>query len=113
MARVAKSSASFKLGGSRPENSGRKKGTPNKTTQKLAEILIEMNHDPARAILELLPQLEPKDRVVAEFKFMEYLYPKRRPEDVSGNPDNLPLLGAPQHTLEQVAEIIVLARGKK
>lgn len=103
----------FQPGAPRLPNAGRKKGTPNKKTLKLIEIMDELKYDPARALIELLPELDPKDKAFVHVKLMEYKYPKRRPEDADGDPENPINLPPAQFTPEQMAEFIKVARGAK
>ena len=63
---------------------GRVKGTPNKATQDLLEIWAAIKYDPATAINDLIPQLEPEKQVDVHLKLMDYEYPKRRAVEHSG-----------------------------
>ena len=73
-----KNNGQFQKGMKRPENAGRKKGTPNKKTKELMELLGDYN--PAESLLEILKS----DRVPIDLKIkinldlMGYLYPKRK-----------------------------------
>lgn len=68
----------FKAGQPRPTNGGRKKGTPNKKTQKLLDILESKGLNVPEKIIELLPKLDFKDQVTTLLSLMSYLYPKRK-----------------------------------
>lgn len=68
----------FEPGSPKPPHSGRKKGTPNRQTRLLDEILAAANVEPVKAIMELLPHLEPKQQVDVHLELMGYLYPKRK-----------------------------------
>ena len=76
--KVAVNSGRFYKGMPKPENSGRKKGTPNKRTKELIELFGDYN--PAKSLLEILKS----DRVPIDLKIkinldlMGYLYPKRK-----------------------------------
>lgn len=61
---------------------GRKAGTQNKATTMLKEkvaALVEEQFDSIRADLELL---EPKDRIGAYLRFLEYVMPKQREQKI-------------------------------
>lgn len=104
----------FKPGAPRPPGSGRKKGTPNKDTQKLVEVLRELNVNPVRAVCELMPKLEYAKQADVYLKLMEYIYPKRRAEDAAGDPGDAPIAGAAVvFTLEETQALISAARGVK
>lgn len=75
---------SFKPGQPRPPGAGRKPGTPNKKTQELVAILEELKLDPVRALCDLLPRLEERDQKDVYQKLMEYIYPKRKAVELTG-----------------------------
>ena len=61
---------------------GRTAGTPNKVTSDLKSriaALIDERFDTISSDLELL---EPKDRVTAYLKFLEYVLPKQREQKI-------------------------------
>ncbi|GAB3949534.1 hypothetical protein GCM10028805_25930 [Spirosoma harenae] len=61
---------------------GRKPGSPNKTTADIKSrisALIEEQFDSVSADLE---KLEPKERVAAYLKFLEYILPKQREQKI-------------------------------
>lgn len=62
----------------KPKTGGRKKGTPNKKTQLLAEAFENLNFDIASILADTIPELEPKDKVYACLKIMDFIYPKRK-----------------------------------
>jgi len=68
--------------GFKTPNSGRKKGTPNKKTQNLTE-LIEENYSGFDPILELIA-ISQKDKVPLDLKvsilkdIAQYIYPRRK-----------------------------------
>ncbi len=73
-----KNNGQFQKGMKRPDNAGRKKGTPNRKTRELLELLSDYN--PAVSLLEILKS----DRVPIDLKIkinldlMSYIYPKRK-----------------------------------
>lgn len=62
----------------REKTGGRKKGTPNKKTQLLAEILEVNDFSIPEKIIELLPSLAPKKQADVLLDLMSYMYPKRK-----------------------------------
>ena len=67
----------FKPGEKRPENAGRKKGTPNKRTQLLKPILDEMGYDPVKELLNTLSLMdEYKEVAKIQMKLIEMCYAK-------------------------------------
>lgn len=80
-----------------PKTGGRQKGTPNKRTQILQEILDELELDVPREIVRILNAadpgsddfhplngLSPKERSDILLNLMQYLYPKRKAVEHSG-----------------------------
>lgn len=64
----------------RTKYGGRKKGTLNKQTTKIKEVvhsLLANNIDQLQNDLDLL---EPKDRINAILKLLDYAIPKKKPE---------------------------------
>ncbi len=78
----------FKPGDKRPENAGRKPGTLNKKTMLLFETLETLRVDPVREIIDLLPALEPKDKVNVYLDLLGYIYPKRKAIEFSEETEN-------------------------
>ncbi|MGZ3775201.1 MAG: hypothetical protein ACXVCY_15020 [Pseudobdellovibrionaceae bacterium] len=79
----------FQLGQIKPPGSGRKKGTPNKKSQSLSEILNAHDFNVPEKLIELLPQLSAERQADLLLDLMGYLYPKRKP--MADNPqDNGP-----------------------
>lgn len=68
----------YKPGSPKPEKSGRKKGTPNRKTQLLEEILSAQGVSPVNEILKMLPALDPKQQVDVYLELLGYLFPKRK-----------------------------------
>jgi hypothetical protein len=58
---------------------GRKKGSLNKKTQELQDILKKADINVPERIIELLPTVDPDKQIDTLLKLMSYLYPKRKP----------------------------------
>ena len=65
-----------------PKTGGRKKGTPNKVTTITKEILNEIADGLRPTLAEDLAQLEPKDRINAWLRLVEFVVPKPQRLDV-------------------------------
>ena len=63
---------------------GRQKGTPNKKTQALIDILDSLKFDPVRKIYELLPSLDEWQQTQVCLDLISYLYPKRKAVEHTG-----------------------------
>lgn len=73
----------------RPEGAGRKKGTPNKSTEELFEICKKYNCDPFEGMVIIASQekdLLNKFQMLKEIA--QYLYPKRKAIEVSNQDQN-------------------------
>lgn len=57
---------------------GRTKGTPNRRSKQLEEILHSVKLNVPERIVELLPKLAPKEEVQVLLQLMPYLYPRRK-----------------------------------
>ncbi|KAB7730482.1 hypothetical protein F5984_15175 [Rudanella paleaurantiibacter] len=57
---------------------GRKAGTPNKITSDLKCRIAALVEDQFSTVKKDFRKLEPKDRVTAYLKFLEYILPKQR-----------------------------------
>ena len=55
---------------------GREKGTPNKLTKEIREILNDIIHKELEKVEENLHTLEPKQRIEILIKLMPYVLPK-------------------------------------
>lgn len=66
----------FKPGMPRPANAGRKKGTPDKKSLLVKEILENNGINLVEKILNELPELSSNDRVKALVQMLPYVYPK-------------------------------------
>ncbi len=60
-----------------PRYGGRKKGTPNKATQTVREILALAGLDVPNELAKILPSLPVDLQVKVLLELMQYLYPKR------------------------------------
>lgn len=61
---------------------GRTAGTPNKVTSNLKNRIATLIDERFDAISSDLELLEPKDRVTAYLKFLEYVIPKQREQKI-------------------------------
>jgi hypothetical protein len=77
----------FKPGQTKPENSGRRKGSPNRKTTQLSVTLEALGQDIPTKIAELLPQLSAGRQVDVYLELMQYIYPKRKAMEIS-RPEN-------------------------
>ena len=76
--------AKFKVGDKRPPNAGRKKGTPNKKTKELLEVLGSFN--PAEKLMQLYEESDDKDLKASIAKeLMKYIYPQRKAVEMTGD----------------------------
>ena len=83
------------------QEAGRKssrKGTPNKAGQDLRKVVADLVEANIQAIIQDLAKLEPKDRVTAWIRLLEFCVPKLTKGEVSG-PD-----GAPMETIIQFVD---------
>ncbi len=55
---------------------GRTKGTPNRLTRELREVLKHVMYDEIQALPERLSQLDNKERIDVSVKLMQYVLPK-------------------------------------
>lgn len=86
-AKVAKNSGGkFTAGTPKPENSGRKKGTPNKKTKELIEILGSFN--PAEKLMEIYNNTEDEQLKASICKdLLKYVYPQRKAVEMTADVD--------------------------
>lgn len=82
----------FEKGNPKPENSGRKAGTPNKKTELLLDIFESNEYCPADKAIKLLMsgKIDPDQELNAHLKLMEFKFPKRKAVEHSG-PNDGPL----------------------
>lgn len=79
----------FPKGKKRPENAGRRKGTPNKKTQNLMEILNSNGFDPAQKLIDLYNRsLDENVQCAVLRELIKYVYPQRKAIEVSGQIDH-------------------------
>lgn len=64
---------------------GRKAGTPNKNTVDIKTRIAALIDEQFEAIQYDLGDLDPKDRVAAYLKFLEYVLPRQRENKVDLN----------------------------
>lgn len=67
-----------------PKSGGRKKGTPNRLTQDVAERLAALGCDPLEGMARLAmdPQSSPEFRFRCYAELLPYVYPKRKPMEI-------------------------------
>ncbi|WP_020602572.1 hypothetical protein [Spirosoma spitsbergense] len=66
----------------REKTGGRKPGSTNKATTDIKSKIATLIDSQFDAITTDLEQLEPKDRVTAYLKFLEYVLPKQREQKI-------------------------------
>lgn len=73
--KVAKGSGmpKFQARQRKPENSGRKKGVPNRRTCQLIETMEELGQTLPERISELLPKLQPEKQMEVYLELMQYV----------------------------------------
>lgn len=67
-----------------PRYGGRKKGSVNKVTQSIQQFFDDNGIFIPEKIIELMPELEPRDRMKAWLEVAQYVYPKRKAIEVTG-----------------------------
>lgn len=82
---------------------GRKKGTPNKTTEALFAKCEAKGIDPWDLLLEFCGPAEPNLRFAALKEICQYLYPKRKALEHSGEINN-PFLEKSEKELERLVK---------
>lgn len=90
----------FKPGKPRHPEAGRKKGTPNRFTQNLMKICEEKNLDVFEALVEIALEHDSPNRFPALRELAQYLYPKRKAIEHSGEINTNPYMGKPIEELE-------------
>ena len=61
---------------------GRQPGTPNRATTDLKTRISALLDTQFNSVVEDLDALEPKDRIAAYLKLLEYVLPKRREQKI-------------------------------
>jgi hypothetical protein len=95
----------------KPKTGGRSKGTPNKKTLGLAEILESQGVEPVSELLKLMPNLTPKEQADVYKDLMAYLYPKRKAMEVSADPATLEQIKPTALDMVSLVDLIKRARG--
>ena len=86
----------------KPKTGGRKCGSANKATTDIKTKIAALMDEQFNAVSNDLDLLEPKDRVMAYLKFLEYVLPKQREQKI-----DLSMM-----TEEQIDEILNKALSK-
>lgn len=76
-----------------PKSGGRKKGTPNKTTQKARDIFLKLMEGELSHVSEALEEIRLKDRKAYLYilaKYFPYFLPKQYDMDISIENTDLP-----------------------
>lgn len=84
---------------------GRKKGTPSKKSLLVREILENNGINLIEKIIEILPALEPEEKVRALIQLLPYVHPKLTSVEVNGLmtlEDLRPLRGAENEELDVI-----------
>lgn len=68
----------FEPGQEKINNSGRKKGTLNKNSKHLADVLESIGFNIPEKLVEILPQLTIEKQADVLINLMSYIYPKRK-----------------------------------
>lgn len=80
----------FKKGDKKPVNGGRKKGTPNKKTKELMEILGSFN--PAEKLMEIYNSTRDAELKASICKdLMKYVYPQRKAVEIANDVELPPI----------------------
>lgn len=65
-----------------PKTGGRKKGTPNKNSVQMTEVLDNFGYNPVERLLEKYDKLSFSEQAKIDLKFIEFLYPRKKSVDV-------------------------------
>ncbi|SFF22123.1 hypothetical protein [Spirosoma endophyticum] len=66
----------------KPKTGGRQSGSTNKTTSDIKTRIAALINDQFETIQGDMEELEPKERVTAYLKFLEYVLPKQREQKI-------------------------------
>lgn len=77
----------FKKGDPNINTGGRKKGSKNKTTNEMKDILNHALFGDAQSIADDLAKLEPKDRLMLKAKFAPFVLPTLKAVDMNVDMD--------------------------
>lgn len=91
-----------------PRYGGRAKGVANRKTQTLEQFLDASGMFVPERIMQLLPNLEDRDQAKVLLELMQYLYPKRKSMEVSGQIDTNPFLHKSVPELEALVKAKLL-----
>ena len=61
---------------------GREKGTPNRKSLEIQEVLFNLGVDVVGQLVELLPELDADKRASVLLDLMHYIYPKRKAVEI-------------------------------
>ena len=75
----------FQIGQEKVRGSGRRKGTPNRRTECLDELIAATGESVPERLLLLLPQLSLDRQADVLLDLMAYLYPKRKAVELSAS----------------------------
>lgn len=67
-----------------PKTGGRKAGTPNKISVGLKDFITKLVYKNRKQIEKDLQELQPKERLLILEKLMQYVIPKQREVEISG-----------------------------
>ncbi|MFA5591983.1 MAG: hypothetical protein WC989_01540 [Micavibrio sp.] len=102
--------AKFQKGNKRPENAGRKKGTPNKTTDQAREAIALLIESRIDQLPQWLDEIREQDGAQAAFKcltsLLEYYIPKLNRAEITSACNQPPVVfidNVPKMTLEEAA----------
>lgn len=87
-----------------PRYGGRAKGVANRKTQTLEQFLDASGMFVPERIMQLLPNLEDRDQAKVLLELMQYLYPKRKSMEISGQIETNPFKGQPLGELKELAK---------
>jgi hypothetical protein len=86
--------AKFQKGAKRPDNAGRKKGTPNKTTEQTRLVIAQLIESRIDCLPQWLDEIHEQDGAQAAFKCMtsllEYYLPKMNRMEATHDFRNIP-----------------------
>ncbi len=91
---------------------GREKGSKNFNRRLLQDVLAEKNIDLIGDYFKLLSSVDDEIKARMLMHLVEFVFPKRRPEDSSGEPGDTPLAQI-LVTEELLLKMIPIARGEK
>jgi hypothetical protein len=66
---------------SKKKTGGRKKGTPNRSTNALQHRLDQLEFDVLSELVKAFPALSPKEKVQGALQLLTFIYPRRKSLD--------------------------------